>query len=670
MTGSAPTSEENRLDGFELVFRAMCAITSAKRPEEIVTIIRQHILLDADCVILIRENMDTEGHIIARAIVDWDRDGLAHAEPIPDTIRRQVGSNPLVIADIDKLDDALVSIRSYAEDVLQAASLIILPLSGHQHVTGYLVLGMHKPYRYDDQEIRQLTMLTLYVGMMLENRELSSLLDRRSMQAKLASDMAQALSGLSDVGALKEAVSSTLSYVLPNNHISITLVIPDHPDADMVVLKGASMPARMSLAGTRIKQVITRAESMLFEELGGWPDSASWQSVGVSKLIVAPMFAHDQFLGTLNVGGDAASTYSQDDVALCEQTAAQVAATLQTSHVVRQLQLSLEETMMLYSISLATSAAQRIEDIYTTVLGKIAELSNADRVTLYLVGPDPRGEVEYIEASAIWEDDQLLAQASPTRYQPDELPLLAQFPQSLSNLVFNDAQTDPRLGSDLRAGFGAEDVRALMLIPLSTGAVWLGSILVEGRHGQAFLNDQARICRSLADHAALALNAQLLLARTQQVVGYEQVLIEISNRIHSAETVEEIRGVASSELANLLGIPQDQLSGGVFNPKLFPDLSREQRDLFDNVGVQVALATDNLNLLERVRRSAAREQLVSSMAAQLQRAAGVEGVMEATVRTLGAALDNYDVKIRLLPAEEPNPQSPAEASSPEGASQG
>lgn len=184
-----------------------------------------------------------------------------------------------------------------------------------------------------------------------------------------------------------------------------------------------------------------------------------------------------------------------------------------------------------------------------------------------------------------------------------------------------------------------------------------------------FLNDQARICRSLADQAALALNAQLLLARTQQVVGYEQVLIEISNRIHGAETVEEIRQVAASELANLLGIPQDQLMAGVFNPNQFPDLSREQRELFDNVGVQVALATENLRLLERVRRSASREQLVSSMTAQLQRAAGIDGVMEATVRTLSAALDNYDVRIRLLPPEESNPQSSEGEPSTESVSQ-
>ncbi len=53
MSGSIPTSEEIRSDGFDLVFRAMCAIANAGRPEEIVAIIRQHILLDADCIILI-----------------------------------------------------------------------------------------------------------------------------------------------------------------------------------------------------------------------------------------------------------------------------------------------------------------------------------------------------------------------------------------------------------------------------------------------------------------------------------------------------------------------------------------------------------------------------------------------------------------------------------------
>ncbi|MBN1311224.1 MAG: GAF domain-containing protein, partial [Anaerolineae bacterium] len=425
---------------------------------------------------------------------------------------------------------------------------------------------------------------------------------------------------------------------------------------------GEQMPPRIPLAGSRIKQAISREAAILFEELGGWADSALWQSIGVYKLIVAPLMVNEQILGTLNVGGGIETPLLQEDIPLCEQSAAQMAAALQTIQTIEHLQSSLAETTMLYDVSLSISAAQDVEEIYTAVLQKMADLGNADRITLYLAGPNPLQGVEHIEIPAIWQQDHLDIQSPPKRYLPTQIPILAQFLQSHSNLIFNDLQTDTRLGVDLRTSYTREGIQALMLIPLSTSTVWLGAILLEAKQKQIFSDAQVHLCRSLADQAALGINVQLLLTRTQRVVGYEQILPNISNRLHSAKTIEEIRQVASSELAAVLGISSAQLATRGFNAEQYPELTHEQRELFDNVSVQVSLASENLKLLEQVKKSAAREQLVSNMTAQLQRATDINDVLETTVRTLISALDEYDIKVRLLPSEGSKSRDIVEAS--------
>ncbi|MBN1427968.1 MAG: GAF domain-containing protein [Anaerolineae bacterium] len=651
MSGTISTSEDALLDRCASIFQAMRAITSINSPEEIVAIIRQHVMPDADCIILIGENISQDGLITARVIVDWDRDGLTHAEPLPDTIRRLVDDHPVVISDIDQIDNSLLSVKPYAESVLQAASLIILPLNRRQHITGYLVLGMHKPHQYNIDQIRHLEILACHIGTVLENRELDNILNRRTAQATLAADLAHDLSDVSDFENLGEIVATRLNEFLPASHISIALITSDHPDAELILIKGEQMPARIPLAGSRIKQAISRDAAILFEELGGWADSSLWQSIDVYKLIVAPLVVGDQILGTLNVGGHTDITLLPDDIPICEQAAVQMAAALQAMRTIKHLESSLDETTMLYSVSLAISAAQHVDEIYATVLEKMADVSGSEHITIYLIGPDPLRDMEYIETTAVWQHGQLIIQSPPIRYLPSQIPILMQFPQSRSNLVFNDLQTDPRLSVDLRTIYVRENVHALMLIPLSSSATWLGTILFEGRQGQTFSGDQARLCRSLADQTALGLNAQLLLARTQQVVGYEQILLNISNRLHSAETTDEINNVAIAELAAVLGLSRDQLAEKGLKADLYPDLTREQRELFENVAVQVSSASENLKLLEQIKKSAAREQIVSNMTAQLQRATDINDVLETTVRTLISALDEYDIKVRLFPSD-------------------
>jgi GAF domain-containing protein len=648
MSDITPASKDIQSDGCDFIFRAMRDVTSSKSPEDIVAVIRQHIVLDADCVILIRENISPDGLITSRTIVDWDRDGLTHSEPLPDTIRHLIDDAPLVVPDIDTLSDAFLSVKPYAENVLQAASLIILPLSRHQHITGYLVLGMHKPHHYDDLQVRQLEMLAWHIGTVLENRELADVLGRKSAQATLANDLAHELSGINSLETLEGIIASKIGKFLPNSHISLALITPEDPDVEFVVVKGERMPTHVALGGTRLKQAISREEAILFEELGSWPDSSLWQSVGVATLIVAPLMSRDQLLGTLNVGKDAASVFAQDDIPLCEQAAAQIATALQTIRTTSRLQSSLEEITMLYNVSLATSAAQNANEIYTAIVGKIADISKADRITLYLAGPDPLRGVEYVDASAIWQQDQLSIPSSPPRYLPPQVPILTQFPQSHSTLIFNNIQTDSRLGIDLRSQYEKEGVHALMLIPLSTSTLWLGGLLLETQKRQAFSDEQARLCRSLADQAALALNAQLLLARTQQVVGYEQILLNITNHIHSAETIDDIQQVALSELSAVLGIPAERLAERGLDASFYPELSHDKQELLNNVSVQVSLASENAKLLEQVKKSAAREQLVSNMTSQLQRATDINDVLETTVRTLLSALDEYDIRVRLL----------------------
>ncbi|MEJ2148421.1 MAG: hypothetical protein P8Z40_02965, partial [Chloroflexota bacterium] len=185
--------------------------------------------------------------------------------------------------------------------------------------------------------------------------------------------------------------------------------------------------------------------------------------------------------------------------------------------------------------------------------------------------------------------------------------------------------------------------------------VWLGALVLEARGGQVFSEEQVRLCRNVADQTAQAIYSHQLLRSSQQAARREHALREIIERIREAQDIESVLRIASEELAEMLGdlaplydsAPEQASTAPLEDLKRQGALSAEQRLIVESVVDQVELTIENLNLLERTRRTALREQLVNDVTAQLQRSLSVDQILETTVRTLQNALSDYDITLRL-----------------------
>jgi GAF domain-containing protein len=365
------------------------------------------------------------------------------------------------------------------------------------------------------------------------------------------------------------------------------------------------------------------------------------------SLAVFPLNGHEQIVGYLELASRHPRFYSEQEVERWQALAAYVAVNLEKLLLLDTLSHQLEEATVLYSTSLAMNAAQSLEEVYETALTQVAFLSQASRVLIYLAGPDPRSAIQYVERVAVWENDQAMFEHPPERYALGEVPVLSQFPMSRANLVFNDLQADTRLESDLRSRYARQGINALVMIPLATGSAWLGALLLEASRGQFFSGEQVRLCRSIADQAALAVDLQTLLARAQQTAERERALRRITEHIRNADSVESILHIAEQELKEALGKSPEELESLSWRDERA--LSKADWDLVEDVGNQVALAIENLKLLESTRQAALRGQVVGELMSKLQRVVSVEEVMEITAQTLHSVLADYNISLRLLP---------------------
>jgi len=164
--------------------------------------------------------------------------------------------------------------------------------------------------------------------------------------------------------------------------------------------------------------------------------------------------------------------------------------------------------------------------------------------------------VEYLDEVAGWrrEDGARGVYRPGERLAPEDVPPLGDFPVSDANVVLNDLAQDERLSGPARRALALKGVRSLAMLPLVAGDAWLGAVVLEGHDERGFSEEAIRLCRSLADQTALALEALLLLEDRRRSAARERALREISARLRQAPDVETVLQVAVEELGRALEV--------------------------------------------------------------------------------------------------------------------
>jgi len=604
------------------IFTATRLIAGASDGAQIIAAVRDHLMPDADRLALFYLETEVSGKQSCQSIAVWDRDNLEPQSELPIKVQELIASQPLVVIDTIYLDEFLAPLKAYMVDTLKATSFAIVPLIRHEKTIGYFEVVTRHPGLNNDHQVRALLLAAWQIAPTLESLILVNAMDRaRTRQAATIAAL-RAIVSNGHKETLAEAVTASIQAILPIAHLSVALRHDsESPDVEIVIWYGPDLPQRSTFNGSLMQQALKSGSAVWLDGLNTSAvdvgEDQTPRSQELEKLIIAPMIAGDQPIGTLNFGFGSGVALTTEDRRLAEEIAAHLAAIFASMRILDNLRRTLEETTTLYSTSLAMTAAQTFEEIYGTLLAEMGSVSESDRIILYLAGPDARDSIDYVEVAAVWKNGKMQAAKGQLRYPLDQAPVLSQFPQSRSNLIFNDTRTDPRLDRDLRNFYAEEKVNALTMIPLSTGTIWLGAVLAEAHQGQTFSNEQIRLCRSLADQAALALDTHLLLARYEQVIGRERALRDVSERIRQAATVDEILTVTSEELGKVTGINSEKLKSLDLTDSVKFRLNREEREFINSVQNQVRLAIDNLKLIDTTREAAEHEQALRDIASAL-----------------------------------------------------
>lgn len=251
-----------------------------------------------------------------------------------------------------------------------------------------------------------------------------------------------------------------------------------------------------------------------------------------------PLIVGDRVLGALDVQSTQPNAFSEEDIAVLQLVADQVAVAVDNARKFSEEATLLEETSPIYRISRLLTTATSMDDVLDTIVSSVAE-TDASGCLVGLL--EPAGSamlVEYVHLARIWQRDK--PSAVPAGMRVDVR----------GNLELVKAYTTAWTASDLdemahlaeRSHYFVEMVgaRSVANFPLQTGGRQAGFFTIYRTVPGAFPDTVLRLYETLRDQASVALERARLLETTRRRAEEEAALRALSDRIARAMDVESV----------------------------------------------------------------------------------------------------------------------------------
>ncbi len=393
---------------------------------------------------------------------DWT--GEAHSSPaeVPDA--QSLWANPATVAVNDlAIDTRLASLTraTYARAGLH--SVILVPLLTAGQVSGVLEVGGPHPAEYRDEEIRLVQVAADQVAIALANRNLLAEARRRAELQTTANQIFTDIRAATTRAAALEIAAAQIGRTLNAARALIWLQMPygelglvqeyTRPDVPALPPHPDPLPAAVEAARTRTAVIASSGDPLV--------------PAGTSASLALPLLVRGELLGVFNLHEIGRDRYwTPDEITLAQDTATQVATSLENIDLVERLQTSLKEVEDLNRVFIRQGwdeyrqirRAGALREVFTEDAERAAPVDEAaPRYTLPLnVRGESIGEISVAfppESGAFTADERVLAEAIADQIalSLDNARLIEQTQQRVSELgVINQISQALTTRLDLR----------------------------------------------------------------------------------------------------------------------------------------------------------------------------------------------------------------------------
>ncbi len=267
---------------------------------------------------------------------------------------------------------------------------------------------------------------------------------------------------------------------------------------------------------------------------------------------VVPLMVRGEVIGRVGVAEDPNRVWTEEEIALLETVAEQVAQTMERGRLFEQTQRTLEETQSLYEASRSLIAAPDEQAVIQRLVENL-DVRTLDRVVVAMVVGVQDGQ-RLVEVRGVWDRAGQEELFLGNRFSAEQIPLIEQV-TSTQLYLFNDVNTSTEMDDISRATFNRLGVKSLAVLPMTVGEELLGWILLETTKSlRTFTREQMQPYLALANQAAIAIQNRRLFQSAQRRAQRERMIREITAKMRASTDLDTILNTAVEELGKSLGV--------------------------------------------------------------------------------------------------------------------
>jgi signal transduction histidine kinase/PAS domain-containing protein len=363
---------------------------------------------------------------------------------------------------------------------------------------------------------------------------LNASLGARVAELTAINDVGRHVARISDLHATLDEVAEILTDVFEvagvvvglydHAHSSVELVaLADRHDGRLLGFRDRIFPYNLA-AGYSSRQQAPVVFDAPEELLGISPEiHAMMRQIDITRILVAPLVARDQHMGTLALlSADGDRVFTADELRVAQTIAGQVATAIDTLQLIDDARRQRDVAEALRQTATALSRNLDQQNVFGTILEQLDRVFACEGAALALVA----GE-ELVTVAAKGLSAGCLGRRVPLADHAASLTVL----HGKRPLVVNDTRTS----SEAVCCAETQPIRSWLGAPLISGAEALGVLSLDSIEPQGFTDVQAELLATFADQAAIAVtNAKLYSQAQEMAVAAERT--RLARDLHDAVT--------------------------------------------------------------------------------------------------------------------------------------
>lgn len=430
-----------------------------------------------------------------------------------------------------------------------------VPMLAGEDVIGILMLEHRQPDVYEEREAWLISTLASHASLAVQNarlheeiqRQLTELttlyeasatinanLDQDTVLRTVVEEMVEALGVDSCTILVWNSARQELRTAAHNNQL------PDRPDGEI----GLSTLPRLEQHPIVRRVFATRQIEQLHRQaVQDEAEQVLLEAADLEALLLVPLLRREETVGLLALGETQQDRpFSQRDIRLARNLAAQAAVAVEHAHLYSQAQRRIKELSAFHQIVLQLNTPLELEVVLENITESALRLIEANNLHIYLYD----GEKDaFTFCSALWRSGR----RTPAVEAPRKDGLTATVVQSGEALVIDDASSHPLFQRPDAAGWGVE---AIAGFPLKHGGRVIGAFTVTYLEPHTFSPDELLLMNLLADQSAVAVENARLFADAQQRLRSMSALVEMAKQVTGNLKVRSVMQTTVQTLQKLL----------------------------------------------------------------------------------------------------------------------